>query len=365
MYSPSRANLFRQGRPPLLVAWVCSVTLALLQCIVSPAVAAEADLRIVRIGTGGTGGTYFPMGSLIAQALSDSRRSERGRSEPPAVELLMVAQISNGSVNNVRELRKGNLDAALVQADVAHWAYQGSVVFSGEPRYEHLRAVAHLYPESLHLVVRKGSGIVSVADLRGRRVSLDEPGSGTVLDARIILDHYEMKESDLDAVYLKPYFAAQEMAQNQLDAFFIIAGYPVTAVLELAASTGAHLVPIEGAPIDAILQAHPYFERGVIPAGTYDRGIIPAGTYKGISDTPTLNVGAQLVVDEHLDEDLVYRLTQALWSERTLRILEQGHPKGREIRPERALDGISIPLHPGAKRYYRESGLLPNTAGED
>lgn len=341
--------------------WACVTALCV---IAGPALAVEAGLQILRIGTGGTGGTYFPIGSLIAQSISE-QRDEEGRLRGPGVaNLLAVAQISNGSVANVDGMRRGVLDAALSQSDVTYWAYHGMAIFGGKARQNDLRAVAHLYPESLHLVARKGSGIARVPDLAGKRVSLDEPGSGTVLDARFIIENYGLKESDLRSVYLKPHFAVQQIEKGELDAFFIFAGYPVAAINRLAGSTGATLVPIDGPAVDRILQAHPYFSRGVIPNGTYGRSVIPAGTYKGVGDTPTLSVGAQLVIRAGVDEALVYALTRALWSETTRRALREGHPKGAEIRLEHALVGVSIPLHPGAARFYREAGLeLPSGSG--
>lgn len=317
----------------------------------------DEDLRILRMGTGGTGGTYFPIGSLIAQAISE-QRDDDGRLRDNGVRgLLAVAQISNGSIANVNGMRRGRLDAALVQSDVVYWSYHGMAVFGGQPRQDDLRVVAHLYPESLHLVARKGSGIASVADLRGRRVSLDEPGSGTMLDARFILEFYGLKESDLKSVYLKPHFSVMAMERGELDAFFIFAGYPVAAINRLAGSSGATLVPLSGPAVERIVKAHPYFSRGVIPNGTYGRGVIPAGTYKGVADTPTLEVGAQLVVRAGVDDQLVYQITRALWSDSTRELLAQGHPKGSAVRLESALRGVSIPLHPGAARYYRERGL--------
>jgi hypothetical protein len=333
---------------------VCAVVL----CVLAPPLpAADSGLQILRIGTGGTGGTYFPIGSLIAQAVSE-QRDEDGRLRGPGVEkLLAVAQISNGSVANVDGMRRGVLDAALSQSDVTYWAFHGMAIFGGKPRQDDLRVVAHLYPESLHLVARKGSGITRVPDLAGKRVSLDEPGSGTVLDARFIIENYGLKESDLRSVYLKPHYAVQQIEQGALDAFFIFAGYPVSAINRLAGSTGATLVPIDGPAVERILEAHPYFSRGVIPNGTYGRSIIPAGTYKGVGDTPTLSVGAQLVIRAGVDADLVYALTRALWSEAAQRALREGHPKGGEIRLDNALEGVSIPLHPGAARFYREAGL--------
>ena len=309
--APSAAKLVARGRasspaPRRRVMRVVQRIVALLLAFAAAPCAAQSsggeDLRILRMGTGGTGGTYFPVGSLIAQAISE-QRDDDGRLRDDGVRgLLAVAQISNGSIANVNGMRRGHLDVALVQSDVVYWSYHGMAVFGGQPRQDDLRVVAHLYPESLHLVARTGSGITPVADLRGRRVSLDEPGSGTMLDARFILEFYGLKESDLNSVYLKPHFSVMAMEKGELDAFFVFAGYPVAAINRLAGSSGAMLVPLSGPAVERIVKAHPYFSRGVIPNGTYGRGVIPAGTYKGVGDTPTLEVGAQLVVRAGVDE---------------------------------------------------------------
>lgn len=343
---------------------VASALLTALLLYAAPVASSDDGLRVLRVGTGGTGGTYFPIGSLIAQAISE-HRDDDGRVLDQGVKgLLAVAQISNGSIANVNGMRRGHLDAALAQSDVVYWSYHGMAVFGGQPRQQDLRVIAHLYPESLHLVARKGSGIATVSDLRGRRVSLDEPGSGTMLDARFILEYYGLKESDLRSVYLKSHFAVQGLEAGTLDAFFVFAGFPVAAINRLAGSVGATLVPLEGEPVERILKAHPYFSRGVIPDKTYGRGVIPAGTYKGVGDTPTLEVGAQLVIRADIDAQLVYEMTRALWSEGTRERLTQGHPKGATVSLDRALEGVSIPLHPGAARFYREQGMtLPAAAG--
>ncbi|MEM7407749.1 MAG: TAXI family TRAP transporter solute-binding subunit [Pseudomonadota bacterium] len=335
-----------------------ALLLSALLCALVAHSHAETPDRVFRLGTGGIGGTYFPIGSLLSQAISAPRNSDDVPAGSVVGGLLVVPQISNGSIANVRDVRKGILDGALVQADVAHWAYQGTGMFSTGPAHARLRALGYLYAESLHLVASVESGIRSVADLRGRRVSLDESGSGTLHDAVLILGYYGIDLSDIRPTYLKPTFAARALASGDLDAFFIFAGYPAAAVSQLAGTAGARLVGIEGAAIDAVLTSHPYFDRGVIPAGIYGAGIIPAGMYKGNGDTPTLTVGAQLVVTDRLSEELAYQMTRALWHERTMRLVTEGHPKGVEIDPRSALNGVTLPLHPGAARYYREVGLL-------
>lgn len=327
----------------------CCGLLAII-ALLAAAPARSDEAAFFRIGTGGAAGTYFPIGTLIAELVSGSPDgSSCGTVETCGVPgLVAVAQISNGSVANVQAIGAGALEAALVQSDVAFWAYSGTGIFAGKDRIASLRFVANLYPESIHLVVRRGSGIQSVADLRNHRISLDEPGSGTLVNARSVLAAYGLSERDFKAEYVKPDLAVERMRADRLDGFFIVAGWPTRAVSDFAASNRISLIPIADGPAAAIRRESPFLSPGVIPAGAYP----------GIPETPTLDVGAQLIVSASLPDELVYNFTRALWSARSAQRLREGHPRGGMIKRETALAGAGIPLHPGAERYYRDVGLL-------
>ncbi|MGP1396737.1 MAG: TAXI family TRAP transporter solute-binding subunit [Inquilinaceae bacterium] len=313
-------------------------------------VATAQDMTFFTIGTGGTGATYYPLGGVIANAVSNppgSRACEEGGScGVPG--LIAVAQSSRGSVNNINGIGSGLFNSGFSQSDVAYWAYTGTGVFDGQPPMEDLRAIAALYPEHIHLVARADAGIETVADLAGKRVSLDEPGSGTYVDALLILEAYGLSEDDLEAEYLKPGPASDGIRNDQLDAFFIVAGYPTGAVVELASATDVVLVPIAGAEAQAVTEEYGFFSIDTIPDGTYE----------GVAATETLAVGAQWITSTAADEDLIYEITKALWNDNTRRLLDVGHAKGASVTPETALEGIGIPLHPGAERFYAEAGLL-------
>ena len=257
------------------------------------------DMKFFRIGTGGTGGTYYPIGGLIAHAISNppgSRPCERGGScGVPG--LVAIAQSSNGSVANISAIRSGALESGFAQSDVARWAYTGTGIYENRGKVENLRVIASLYPESIHLVARKGAGIRSMMDLQGKRVSLDEPGSGTLVDARLILTAFGLSEKEMQVEYVKPTPAINKIKSNQLDAFFIIAGYPTSSVAELTASVGAELVAITGPQVDRLIEEHGFFVKDTIPAGTY------ANT----DAIETISVGAQWVVNEFVDETIGLR----------------------------------------------------------
>jgi TRAP transporter TAXI family solute receptor len=308
------------------------------------------EMRFFRIGTGGVAGTYYPIGGLIADIISSppgARPCDKGGScGVPG--LVAIAQSSNGSVANVNAINSGELESGFVQSDIAYWAYTGTGIFEGKGKVDNLRAIANLFPETVHIVTRKDAGIRTVRDLKGKRVSLDEPGSGTLVDARIILEAFGLSEADIQPEYIKPSPAVSKIRDGQLDAYIIVAGYPTGSVVELASSVGCGLVPIEGPEVDALLQKYQFFARDVIPAGVYE----------GIGNTPTISVSAQWVVGAEVDVDLVYGITRALWNPTARQLLDNGHAKGKSITLETALDGIAIPLHPGAARYYREVGLL-------
>ena len=314
------------------------------------AVRASEEISFFRIATGGVGGTYYPVGGLIAQAISNppgSRPCDKGGScGVPA--LVAVAQSAHGSVANIEAIAAGQIDSGFAQSDIAYWAYTGTGIYLDSGKVEGVRAIAGLYPESIHLVARKGSNIRSVLDLAGKRVSLDEQGSGTLVDARLILSAFGLGEGDIEPFHVKPIPAIEKMRAGELDAFFIVAGYPANAVKELASSAGAELIPIEGPEIDVLLGKY----------GFLTRDSIPAGTYEGIGEVNTISVGAQWIVSAEAGEELVYNITKALWNESSHKLLQNGHPQARAITLESALDGIAIPLHPGAERYYREAGMI-------
>ncbi len=298
--------------------------------------AAQAQ-QFFRIGTGGTAGTYYPVGGMIANAVSQPGK------------IVVTAQAANGSVANVTGIAGGAIESGFSQADVAAWAYTGKGVYEGKGSVPGLRLIANLYPESVHLVVRKGSGIKTVADLKGKRVALDEPGSGTLVDARIILAAYGLKDADLKPEYIKPNQAGDKMKDGALDAFFFVGGAPAGAIAELAsAGAGIELVAIDGPQADAIRKTDTFFSAD----------LIADGVYKGVGATRTLAVGAQWVTSDKADANTVYEITKALYGDAAQKMLASGHAKGKFITKENAVKGAGIPFHPGAERFYKEVGLI-------
>jgi hypothetical protein len=233
----------------------------------------------------------------------------------------------------------------LSQADISYWAYNGKGAFAETGPIAKLRAVANLFPEAVHIVVRRNAGITRLADLRGKRVSLDREGSGTRVDALLILEAFGLSPGDFEAEALSAGDAADSLRAGEIDAFVMVVGTPATAVVGLAEDSLITLLPVAGPEAQGLRQRYPFFHE--------DR--IEAGTYFNVPSTTTLSVGAQWLVSADLSEDLVYGLTRALWHDSTRRLLDNGHPKGKAIRKVSALDGLVVPLHPGARRYYGEA----------
>ncbi len=326
---------------------------AIVICAVMAIFTASAyaqEIKFFRIGTGGIFGTYYPVGAMVAQAIGSPPGSlacdQGGSCGVP--DLIAVPQSSNGSSANIAGIARGSLESGFAQSDIVYWAYSGTGIFEGQEPVTELRVIASLYHESIQIVARKGANISSVRDLGGMRVSLDEPGSGTLVDARIVLSMHGLTVGDLKAEYIKPGPSIRKIELNELDAFFIVAGYPTVAVARLATGAGALLVPIAKFRADAMVNRWGFFAHD----------IVPAGTYAGIPETPTVSVGAQWVVGAGVDDELVYEITKALWNKASRHILDNGHPIGKTIVAERALDGVGIPLHAGAERFYRQVGLV-------
>ena len=303
-----------------------------------------------RIGTGSTGGTYFPVGGLIASAISNppgSRDCEKGGS--CGVPGLIAAAVStHGSVANIESIDSGEFESGLSQADVAYWAYTGTGTFKKRGAVTSIRSIANLFPESLHFVVRRDSFLTNVKELRGKRLSVDREGSGTKVDALLVLEAFGLGPKNMDLVSVGSTQAADMLREGKLDGFFFVAGTPATVVASLADESQISLLPIAGPEAEALTETVPFFRPITIPPGTYFN----------VGRTETLSVGAQWVVSAEVPEQLVYEITRALWHENARRLMDKGHPKGQLIRLETALDGLGAPLHPGAERYYREIGLI-------
>ncbi|MGB0411317.1 MAG: TAXI family TRAP transporter solute-binding subunit [Pikeienuella sp.] len=306
-----------------------------------------------RIGTGGAGGTYFPIGGTIANGISappGARPCDKG-GQCGVPGLIAIAQSTTASVFNNAAVQNGELEAGLAAADVTRSMYLGEGKFEGKA-HPKLRIIANLYPEDLHLVMPKGATIGDLGDLAGKRVGIAQAGSGTQVAVLQMLEAWNVNRDNMDEAELNNSQSAERLADGQLDAYFYAAGWPVAAMVQLASTKGMSLHSFSEADLAKINE--------IIPA--YIPSKIPGGVYEGIdNDTLTPAVSAMLVVSSDLDEELVYGITKALWNKNTRKLLDNGHAKGKQITAESALDGVAalgVPLHAGAERFYKEAGLL-------
>ncbi|MEM8698127.1 MAG: TAXI family TRAP transporter solute-binding subunit [Pseudomonadota bacterium] len=321
--------------------------------LAAASVAHAQNPTFFRIGTGGAGGTYFPIGGTIANGISSppgSRACDQG-GQCGVPGLVAIAQSTTASVFNNAAVQNGELEAGLAAADVTRSMYLGEGKFEGKP-HPKLRVIANLFPEDLHLVMPKDASVGSLADLAGKRVGIAQAGSGTQVAVLQMLEAWGVTRDNMDEAELNNSQSAERLADGQLDAYFYAAGWPVAAMVQLASTKGMELHSFTEEDLAKINE--------VIPA--YIPSAIPAGVYDGIDyEVKTPAVSALLVMSSDLDEELVYGITKALWNDNTRKLLDNGHAKGKQITPDTALDGIAalgVPLHPGAERFYKEVGLL-------
>ena len=327
-------------------------SLAVLLVITSSFIgkAISNELTFFTIGTGGTAYTYYPVGGMIANAISKPPGSrECGKGGSCGVDGLIASAVSSrGSVDNVNAIISGLRNSGFAQSDVAYWAYTGTGTMEGKEPAKDLRTIAALFQEHIHLVALKKSNINSVKDLKGKRVSLDEPGSGTYVDAKLILESNGLSTNDVKAEALKGKAATDALRNGKVDAIFVVAGYPTGAIVELASAVDIKLVPIDGSGAKALTSKYGFFSESPIPSGTYE----------GVDAVNTAAVGAQWFTSAKEDTDLIYKITKALWNKESRKLMDVGHAKGKTITPDTALSGVGVPLHPGAEKFYKEAGLL-------
>jgi uncharacterized protein len=281
--------------------------------------------------TGGTSGTYYPLGGEMTKIITD------------ATGIQTDALSSNASADNVISLQEGEAELAFVQTDVIANAVEGINAFDGNP-VDNVLALGSLYPETIQIVTNAKSGIESVEDLKGKTVSVGAPGSGTYVNAEQILEIHGLTMDDIEAQNLDFGESTGGIQDGNIDAAFITAGTPTGAVEGLGATTDVSIVPISEDKVEELVEKYPYYAADTITAGTY-----------GLEeDVNTVAVLAMLAVTDSVSEDVVYDITKAIYEN----VDQISHAKGEFISKESALDGIGIDLHPGAEKYFKEEGLL-------
>lgn len=292
----------------------------------------HAAKTYLSIATGGTSGTYYPIGGAIASAVTKGS------------DIQATAESGNASVANINLVAKGDIEVAFVQNDIAYWAYAGEQMFKN--KLTNVRAIAALYPEHVQLILASSANVKKLEDLKGKRVGVGAPGSGTEGDAKAIFQIAGMSYADMKVDYLDFGATTSRFKDNQIDAGFVVAGYPTASVMDLALTKDITLMDFDKAFLAKLSKAHPYF----VPS------VIPANTYGGIAkDVNTPAVMAILVTHDKMPEDVIYKFTKAMFD--NIGDIHMSHAKGKEINLKTALDGLTVPLHPGAAKFYKEKGM--------
>ncbi len=285
----------------------------------------------INIGTGGTAGTYYPLGGAIAEILKTNIPGANA-----------TAESTGASAANINMLNNGELNLALVQNDVSYYAELGIELFQEQGKIEGLKAMATLYPEVCQIITTKNTGITSVTQFAGKKIAVGAAGSGVEANARQILAAYGFSYEDINPQYLSFAEAAAGLKDGNIDAAFITAGTPTSAVLDLSAQNDVVLLPIDAAVADQLVEEFPFYTKVTITADVYNLE----------ADVDTLAVKAMLVATDEMSEDMAYNITKAIFE--NLDKLGAAHTAGKLVSLETAQDGISIPLHPGAEKYFNE-----------
>ncbi|MDR1353572.1 MAG: TAXI family TRAP transporter solute-binding subunit [Treponema sp.] len=312
------------------------LTAALFAALVSGAFAAgrSQGSQQIRMATGGNTGTYYAYGSAVGQILTEKTG------------IPITIQSTGASKANIQLIAAGEVELAIVQNDVMDYAYRGVDLFNGE-KITAFSTMAALYAEVCQVVANPSSGIRTIADLKGKNVSVGDAGSGTEFNARQILEAYGVSFDDIGRQNLSFGASADALRDNKIDAFFCVAGAPTTAIVDLAIGKDVVVLDVDDAHAQALIQKYPF----------YTQYPIPAGSYRGQSaEVKTVAVKATFIVSTRLSDDTVYSLTKNLLESK--QAIVTAHSKGSELSAGYAVSGISVPFHPGAEKYLKEIGAL-------
>jgi TRAP transporter TAXI family solute receptor len=289
----------------------------------------------LNIATGGTAGTYFPLGGGMAEIWNKNIPGMNA-----------TAESTGASVANVNMLRDGKVEVVFVQNDIAYYAANGTEIFEGtnnSGKYPGLKGLCTLYPETVQIITFANKGIDTIADLKGKKIAVGAAGSGTEANARQILEAAGLTYNDIKPQYLSFAEAAQNLKDGNIDAAFITAGHPTAAVQDIAAQNNVKVVSVPTDLADKLIEKYPFYTKITIPAGTYT---------KFDEDAETVAVMAMLAVDEKLDTELAYNLLKTMYNNTDR--LKASHANGAMISKEGGKDGMSLDLHPGAEKFFNE-----------
>ena len=299
-----------------------------------------AQERFLTIGTGGVTGVYYPTGQNICRLMNREQDTHGIRCN---------AESTGGSVFNLNAIRQGEMNLGVVQSDWQHHAYHGSDRFADAGPHESLRALFSLHPEPFTVLVRPDSGIERFEDILGKRVNVGNPGSGQRGTVERLMEEYGWRMSDFSlASELPSREQGQALCDNRIDVVLFTVGHPSAAIQEPIATCGARIISVEGEVIDRLVSETPYYFSATIPAGMYPGHDSPIQTF---------GVGATLVTSTDTSEDAAYHLVRAVFE--NFPTFKGMHPAFEVLEKESMVgQGLSAPLHDGARRYYREAGLL-------
>ena len=298
---------------------------------------AAAQMQL-SIATGGTGGVYYPMGGGLAEIINNHIDGYSA-----------TAEVTGASVENMGLIATGDADLAIALADTVAQAYTGTGRFEGQ-QLSMVRGIASMYANMVQIVALEGSGVTTLADLRGRRVSVGAPGSGTEVNAEQILSANGLSYDDIEEQRLNFNETADALANGDIDAGFWSVGAPTSSILNLATTQSIHMIALSPEEMTAAIGANPIFARTTLPGGVY------AGVDEAV---PVVGVPNVLVVSAEMDDDLAYAITKArgeLDPNTIIAELQAVHPAANQTTVEFTLDATPVPLHPGAIRYFEEIG---------
>lgn len=291
---------------------------------------ASGGKQFLNIATGGTAGTYYPLGGALAELLNQNIQGMNAS-----------AQSTGASVANVNMLKDGSVDIAFIQNDIAYYAAEGKEMFK-DNKVESLRGLAALYPETIQFVTTQDKGIKSIADLKGKKVAVGASGSGAEANARQILNAYGITYDDIDVQYLSFGEAASALKDGNVDAGVVVAGFPTAAIQDLAANKSAQIVNIDPQIVEKLKAEYPYYTAMTIPAGTY-----PGQD----ADVSTVAVKCVIVTTDKMSDDLGGQVVKAIYEH--LDRMKAAHAVGKYITKDTALEGMSIKMNAGAEKYLK------------